>query len=196
MSDYSVVDAINSQTNKTVAKYTNLKTGSIATERKNNTYDIKVMGDKTFVIPSVKPMNSDKTYQVNDNVLIGIPVGYDGLQRIIDRSNIDIPDEVEHHFRTKAAAGNLYLACTDGTIKPYGLNGTAKTSINTGQSPVSYLATDGTYIYAGGNQAYNLQKVKPDGTGYVNIIIQSRYQTAAGLGISPDGNYLYTVVAS
>ncbi len=174
----------------------NLQTGKIARERSNDIYDAIVMGDKTIEMPSLKPVDTNEKYKKDDSVFIGVPYGEEGLLRILSKSNIEIPDEKEHRFRTKTISeGTIYLACPndgDGLIKVYSLDGTPGTDISPEINAMYNLCTDGTYLYFSSCYAYRLYKVKPDGSDFIEIVSQSRYYDAPGLAINAASTHLYT----
>ncbi|MEQ8167662.1 MAG: hypothetical protein ABRQ38_02110, partial [Candidatus Eremiobacterota bacterium] len=135
----------------------NLLTGKISRERDNDIYDAIVMGDKTIEMPSLKPVNTNEKYKKDDGIFIGVPYGKEGLLRILSKSNIEIPDEKEHRFRSKIVApeGTIYLGCPDnGVIKVYSLNGAPGTDISPEVADAYNICTDNTYLYYSSNYAY------------------------------------------
>ena len=172
----------------------NLLTGKISRERDNDIYDAIVMGDKTIEMPSLKPVNTNEKYKKDDGIFIGVPYGEEGLLRILSKSNIEIPDEKEHRFRSKIVApeGTIYLGCPDnGVIKVYSLNGAPGTDISPEVADAYNICTDNTYLYYSSNYAYRVFKIKLDGSNYAEIVSQSRYHSSYGIAINSDSTYIY-----
>jgi len=175
----------------------NLLTGKISRERDNDIYDAIVMGDKTIEMPSLKPVNTNEKYKKDDGIFIGVPYGKEGLLRILSKSNIEIPDEKEHRFRSKIITpeGTIYLGCPDdgdGLIKVYSLDGTHGTDISPEINAMYNICSDGTYLYFSSCYAYRLYKIKPDGSDFTEIVSQSRYYDAPGLAVNGASTHLYT----
>ncbi|MEQ8222972.1 MAG: hypothetical protein ABRQ37_11770 [Candidatus Eremiobacterota bacterium] len=179
----------------------NLLTGKVSRERDNDIYDAIIMGDKTIEMPSLKPVNTNEKYKKDDSIFIGVPYGEEGLLRILSKSNIEIPDEKEHRFRSKiiTPSGTIYLCCPGegeyGLIKVYSLNGTPGTSISLEINAIYNICTDGTYLYCSGPAAYVAFKIKTDGTECQQIVFQARYYNAYGLAINSAGTHLYIAYA-
>jgi hypothetical protein len=173
----------------------NLLTGKIARDRSNDIYDAIIMGDKTIEMPSLKPVNTNEKYKKDDGIFIGVPYGEEGFLRILSKSNIEIPDEKEHRFRSKIITpdGTIYLGCPDESlIKVYSLGGTAGTDISPGPNSLYNICTDGTYLYCSLNTAYFAFRVKPDGTDYQGIIGNSIYYNTYGIAVDPESTHIYT----
>jgi len=123
--------------------------------------------------------------------------------RILSRSNIEIPDEKVHKFRTKtvneepAQEGTIYLCCPgDEKIKVYSLDGTPGTDISPGSNAIYNICADETYLYCSSNLAYVAFRIKPDGSGYQEIVSQSRCYTARGLAVNATSTHLYTAYST
>lgn len=173
----------------------NLMTGKVFIKRDNGKYDCVILGDQNVKMDNLEPASPNETYDIGDEVFIGLPWGSLSILRILMRSNTSIPAEQIFTFRTKPAVstGTIYLCCPDETkIKVYSLNGTVGTDITPNSTNLSYIVYYDGYLYLSSAYAYVLEKDKIDGSENINIISQSMYYSAVGLAINTDASMLFT----
>ena len=170
----------------------NLMTGKIFIIRDNDRYDCVILGDQNVVMPNLLPANPRETYNIGDEVFIGLPWGSLSILRILMRSNTSIPPEKVFTFRTKPAVSeNIYLTCPDESkIKVYSLDGTLRRYITVGTNKINFICTDGIYLYTG--LFPSALKVKPDGSDLhiINTDVSASY--TSGLFVHADYDYLYS----
>ena len=142
---------------------------------------------------NIQPLDTSKKFSVGDSVFLQIPAGDKQQTKIVARSNIKIPDEELYEYgKEPVEEGTIYLACSnENTIKVYSLAGAAGTDISPESNALYNIISSGDYLYCSSNSAYVAFMVKPDGTGYQEIVSQSRYYDARGLAINPAGTHLY-----
>ncbi|MEQ8221152.1 MAG: hypothetical protein ABRQ37_02535, partial [Candidatus Eremiobacterota bacterium] len=140
--------------------------------------------------------DTSKKFSVGDSVFLQIPVGDKQQTKIVARSNIKIPDEELYEYGEEPVEeGTIYLSCPedgDGLIKVYTLDGTPGTDISPGSNALYNIIYAGEYLYFSHGAAYSVHRIKLDGTGYQQIVMQGRYYNASGLAINSTGTYLYT----
>ena len=200
MSQAQIIAIQNEIAQKKVGENRELIPGKIAYDFSDGYYNVDA--DKTDQegnsVPLVKippaPSQITTKYNVGDSVTVLRYQGKDCQTEILGLSNVTYPDETICDFYTMepGATGTIYLACPDdGLIKIYSLDGAAGIDISPESNAIYNVISSGDYLYCSSNSAYVAFRIKTDGSGYQEIVSQSRYYDARGLAINPAGTHLY-----
>lgn len=180
----------------------NSKEGEVVKLNDDGSHNIKLTEENgvEYIIQNRWPDDGKSKYPEGTRVIMTLPDGSLDRSVIRGNANFTLPSSpTVKHFSTAPivppvpVTGTIYLACpTENKIKQYSLSGTAGTDIVTNNDSQYNIVTDGTYLYYGSSAAYAVYKIKPDGSGFQEIVLQSRYYIARGLAINATSTHLYT----